>query len=63
MSNKQQKKIRQLVRRNQAQLCSQSWDVFFETMADLKLGYRIKMAWKIIRAKNIRKEEKQKNAK
>lgn len=61
MNSKQARKIRQLVRRNQSVLCSQSWDVFFETMANLKLKYRIKMAWEIIIGKNIRKEEKNKN--
>lgn len=63
MSGKQEKKIRQLVRRNQKLLVSQSWDMFFDTMADLKLKYRIKMAWKIILGKNIRKEEKKENDK
>lgn len=37
MSNKQQKKLRQLVRRNEGKLVSQSWDVFFDTMAKLPL--------------------------
>lgn len=57
MSNKQQKKIRQLIRRNQNQLVSDSWDMFFETMAKLPLKYRIKMAIKIIGAKNIREKK------
>lgn len=57
MSNKQQKKLRQLVRRNQNKLVSDSWDMFFETMAKLPLKYRIKMAFKIIGAKNIRENK------
>lgn len=54
MSGKQQKKLRQLVRRNQQILVDQSWDIFFETMAKLPLKYRLKMAWKIIRKEKIR---------
>lgn len=54
MSNKQQKKLRQLVRRNQRVLVEQSWDVFFETMRDLPFKYRLKMAWKIITKRKIR---------
>lgn len=57
MSNKQQKKLRQLVRRNQHKLVSDSWDMFFETMAKLPLKYRIKMAVKIICGKNIRENK------
>ena len=58
MSNKKEKKIRQLVRRNQASLVNQSWDCFFDTISQMKLKYRIKLAWKIILGKDIRKEEK-----
>lgn len=58
MSNKQQKKMRQLVRRHRSQLVDETWDMFFETMANLKFKYRLKMAWKIIRGKNVRKEMK-----
>lgn len=58
MSNKNEKKIRQLVRRNQASLVNQSWDCFFDTISQMKLKYRIKLAWKIILGKDIRKEEK-----
>ena len=54
MSNKQQKKLRQLVRRNQNVLVGQSWDMFFDTMNKLKLKYRLKMAWYIIIKKKIR---------
>lgn len=65
MSNKQQKKIRQLVRRNQNKIAENmvgtSWDVFFETISNFKLKYRLKLAWMIIRGKNVRKEEKEKN--
>ena len=57
MSNKQQKKIRQLVRRNQTSLVGSSWDCFFETISQMKFKYRCKLAWKIIRGKDIRKEE------
>ncbi|MBO6105500.1 MAG: hypothetical protein J6O99_06355 [Methanobrevibacter sp.] len=60
MSNKKEKKIRQLVRRNQASLVNQSWDCFFDTISQMKLKYRIKLAWKIILGKNIRDEEKKK---
>lgn len=61
MSNKQQKKIRQLVRRNQTTLVNQSWDCFFDTISQMKLKYRVKLAWKIILRKNIREEEQKKN--
>jgi hypothetical protein len=68
MSNKQEKKLRQLVRRNQRKiaenmqptLVNQSWDCFFQTISEMKLKYRIKLAWKIIRAHNIRVEEQKK---
>ena len=61
MGNKQQKKIRQLVRRNQTSLVGSSWDCFFETISEMKLKYRIKLAWKIIKGIDIRKEEKDKS--
>lgn len=60
MSNKQQKKIRQLVRRMQIKLVNQSWDCFFQTVSEMKLRYRIKLAWQIIRGKNIREVEQKK---
>lgn len=64
MSNKQQKKLRQLVRRKQntiqTSLVGSSWDCFFETISEMKLKYRIKLAWKIIRGVDIRKEEQKK---
>lgn len=60
MSNKQQKKIRQLVRRKQIKLVNQSWDCFFQTVSEMKLRYRIKLAWQIIRGKNIREVEQKK---
>ena len=60
MGNKQQKKIRQLVRRNQNSLINQSWDCFFQTIAEMKLKYRLKLAWQIICGKNIREEEQKK---
>lgn len=60
MSNKQEKKLRQFVRRNQTSLVNQSWDCFFQTISEMKLKYRIKLAWKIIRAHNIRVEEQKK---
>ena len=59
MSNKKEKKLRQLVRRNQSKLVNQSWDCFFDTISQMKLKYRIKLAWKIILGKDIRKEEKE----
>ena len=63
MSNKQQKKIRQLVRRKQISLINQSWDCFFDTISQMKFVYRLKLAWKIILGKNIRKEEQEKGSK
>lgn len=60
MSNKQQKKLRQLVRRKQYSLVNQSWDCFFDTISQMKFKYRIKLVWKIILGKNIRKEEQNK---
>lgn len=61
MSNKKEKKIRQLIRRNQSKLVNQSWDCFFDTISQMKLRYRLKLAWKIICGKNIREEEKKKD--
>ena len=60
MSGKQEKKLRQLVRRNQTSLVTQSWDCFFETITNMKFKYRFKLAMKIIRGKNIREEEQKK---
>lgn len=60
MSGKNEKKIRQLVRRNQSSLVNQSWDCFFQTISEMKLKYRIKLAWQIVRGKNIREEEQKK---
>lgn len=54
MRGKQNKKLRKLVRRNQATLVSQSWDMFFEEMSNLKFKYRLKMAWFILIKKKIR---------
>lgn len=63
MSNKKEKKLRQLVRRNQSKLVNQSWDCFFDTISQMKFRYRLKLAWKIILGKDIRKEEKNKQEK
>ena len=63
MSKKQEKKIRQLVRRNQATLVNQAWDCFFDTISHMKFIYRFRLAWKILRGKNIREEEQKKNLK
>ena len=60
MSGKQEKKIRQLVRRNQTSLVNQSWDCFFQTISEMRFKYRLKLAWQIIRGKNIREEEQKK---
>jgi len=60
MSGKNEKKIRQLVRRNQTSLVNQSWDCFFQTISEMKLKYRLRLAWKIIRGKNIRELEQKK---
>lgn len=57
MSEKNEKKIRQLVRRNQTSLVNQSWDCFFQTISEMRLKYRIKLAWQIVRGKNIREVE------
>ena len=60
MSGKNEKKIRQLVRRNQNSLVNQSWDCFFQTISEMRFKYRIKLAWQIIRGKNIREVEQKK---
>ena len=60
MSGKQEKKIRQLVRRNQTSWVNQLWDCFFQTISEMRLKYRIKLAWQIICGKNIREEEQKK---
>lgn len=72
MSNKQQKKLRQLVRRKENEIANRvaneihpalvdsSWDCFFSTISEMKLKYRIKLAWKIIKGIDIRKAEKDK---
>ena len=60
MSNKQEKKLRQLVRRKQTSLVTQSWDCFFDTISKMKFKYRFRLAWKIIRGKDIRVEEQKK---
>jgi hypothetical protein len=60
MSNKQQKKLRQLVRRNQTSLVNQSWDCFFDTISQMKFKYRFRLAWKILKGSNIREEEQKK---
>lgn len=60
MSGKNEKKLRQLVRRNQTSLVNQSWDCFFQTVSEMKLKYRLKLAWQIIRGKNIREVEQKK---
>ena len=61
MSGKNEKKLRQLVRRNQNKLVTQSWDCFFQTIAEMKLKYRIRLAWQIIKGRDLRKEEKNKS--
>lgn len=71
MSGKNEKKIRQLVRRNQRKiaenmqptLVNQSWDCFFHTISEMKMKYRIKLAWKILCGRDIREEEQKKNLK
>ena len=72
MSNKQQKKLRQLVRRKENEIANQvaneihpalvnsSWDCFFETISQMKFKYRFKLAWKILKGQNIREEEQKK---
>jgi hypothetical protein len=68
MSGKQEKKLRQLVRRNQRKiaenmqptLVTQSWDCFFDTITQLRFKYRLKLAWKILCGRDIRKEEQEK---
>lgn len=61
MSGKNEKKLRQLVRRNQNALVNQSWDCFFQTISEMKLKYRIRLAWQIIKGRDLRKEEKNKS--
>lgn len=61
MSGKNEKKLRQLVRRNQNALVNQSWDCFFQTIAEMKLKYRIRLAWQIVKGRNIRQIEKKKS--
>ena len=60
MSGKNEKKIRQLVRRNQTSLVNQSWDCFFQTISEMKFKYRFRLAWKILKGSNIREEEQKK---
>ncbi len=60
MSEKNEKKIRQLVRRNQTSLVNQSWDCFFQTISEMKFKYRFRLAWKILKGSNIREEEQKK---
>lgn len=60
MSGKNEKKLRQLVRRNQSKLVTQSWDCFFDTITQLRFKYRLKLAWKILCGRDIRKEEQEK---
>jgi len=60
MSGKNEKKIRQLVRRNQTNLVNQSWDCFFDTISQMKFKYRFRLAWKILKGSNIREEEQKK---
>lgn len=72
MSGKHEKKIRQLVRRKENEIANQvaneihpvlvnsSWDCFFETISLMKFKYRFRLAWKILRGVNIRKEEQEK---
>lgn len=54
MSNKQQKKIRQLVRRNENRLVDQCWDIFFETVSKMKKKDRRKIARLIVKGINLR---------
>ena len=54
MSNKQQKKLRQLVRRNENKLVDQCWDIFFETVSKMKKKDRRKIARLIIKGINLR---------
>ena len=71
MSGKKEKKIRQLVRREQRKiaesvqptLVTSSWDCFFQTISEMKLKYRIKLAWKILCGRDIREEEQKKTRK
>ena len=63
MSGKQEKKLRQLVRRNQTKLVDQSWDCFFQIISEMKLKYRFRLAWKILCGRNISVEEQKKRIK
>lgn len=61
MNGKQSKKIKRYVNRERAALASQSWDMFFEFVSNLKLRKRLRLAWMIVLGKNIREEAKEKN--
>ena len=56
MSEKNEKKLRNLVRKHENILISNTWDMFFETMAKLKFKYRLKMAWKILVGEKVVKK-------
>lgn len=58
MSNKQNKKLRQLVRRNEYKLVGTSWDVFFETISQMPKRQRKKIARLIKKGVDIRKLQK-----
>lgn len=60
MSGKQDKKLRQLVRREQGVLANQSWDCFFYSVSQLKFRYRLKLAWLVLLGKDLRAEEQKK---
>ncbi len=70
MSGKQQKKIRQLVRRKEREIyknvsvqaadnmAKTSWDVFFESISKLRFRSRLNLAIKILKGQDLRKLEK-----
>lgn len=54
MNNKQVKKMRRIVKQNQRQLETHVVNDFFDMVRELKLKYRIKLAWFILIKKKIR---------
>lgn len=61
MNNKNAKKLRQIVRRNETKLVDTSWDVFFDVVAKLPRKDRRKIARFIKKGVNPRELEKVKN--
>ena len=54
MSGKNEKKIRRVVKQVATKKQYDTWNMFFETIAGYPLKKRIKLAWLVLRGKNIR---------